>query len=232
MKKPKTRPARTSRSTPFVLRLLRFLSDFFSLSLFLYFFFDVFGHSPHTQTATYEREHILPYIGQRNASIVGHECCTRAYVSKLMSVCVCVWWCKLQCSPLQHYRRFVRCACAHLYRLSICCAYMWCVCVRAKHDKRMVKTQKTRGNQHVLTCLGCVCQIKLINDTTPNVILKSNSNNNKTTTPANTIHPHQRSIPSNRPYCRQLKCYANCTVYERVKETQKLRFENEGSTHL
>lgn len=120
MKKPKTRPARTSRSTPFVLRLLRFLSDFFSLSLFLYFFFDVFGHSPHTQTATYEREHILPYIGQRNASIVGHECCTRAYVSKLMSVCVCVWWCKLQCSPLQHYRRFVRCACAHLYRLSIC----------------------------------------------------------------------------------------------------------------
>ena len=39
--------------------------------------------------------------------------------------------------------------------------------MKNEHEKR-----ETRGNQHVLTCFGCVCQIKLINDTTPNVIPK------------------------------------------------------------
>lgn len=31
--------------------------------------------------------------------------------------------------------------------------------------------KNTGGNQHVLTCLGRACQINLIDDTTPNVIL-------------------------------------------------------------
>lgn len=39
--------------------------------------------------------------------------------------------------------------------------------------------KKTRGNQHVLTCFGYVCQIKLINDTTPNVIPKKRKNKTK-----------------------------------------------------
>lgn len=33
----------------------------------------------------------------------------------------------------------------------------------------LLNKKNTGGNQHVLTCLDCACQIKLIDDTTPNV---------------------------------------------------------------
>ena len=43
--------------------------------------------------------------------------------------------------------------------------------IKKKTQKNVLTKKNTGGNQHVLTCLGCPCQIKLIDDTTPNVIL-------------------------------------------------------------
>lgn len=42
-----------------------------------------------------------------------------------------------------------------------------------KKEKYTRKRHTTRRNQHVLTCFACERQIKLINDTTPNVISKN-----------------------------------------------------------